>query len=48
MSVNTQKYTELLQELEGKATLVAVSKTKPVADLQALYDLGQRDFGYRY
>ena len=48
MSVNKLKYTELLKELEGKTTLVAVSKTKPVADLQALYDLGQRDFGYRY
>ena len=29
-------------------TLVAVSKTKPVADIQALYDLGQRDFGENY
>ena len=48
MSINIQKYTELLQELEGKANLVAVSKTKPVADLQALYDLGQRDFGENY
>ena len=48
MSVNKQKYTELQKELEGKATLVAVSKTKPVDDLQALYDLGQRDFGENY
>lgn len=48
MSVNIEKYKELLQELEGKATLVAVSKTKPVEDLQALYDLGQRDFGENY
>jgi len=48
MSVNKQKYTELLQELEGKATLIAVSKTKPVEDLLALYDLGQRDFGENY
>lgn len=29
-------------------TLVAVSKTKPVSDIQALYDLGQRDFGENY
>ena len=48
MSVNKQKYTELLQELEGKAILIAVSKTKPVEDLLALYDLGQRDFGENY
>lgn len=48
MSVNIEKYKELLQELEGKATLIAVSKTKPVEDLQALYDLGQRDFGENY
>ena len=29
-------------------TLVAVSKTKPVADIKALYDAGQRDFGENY
>ncbi len=29
-------------------TLVAVSKTKPVSDIQALYALGQRDFGENY
>jgi PLP dependent protein len=48
MSINTEKYKSLLTELNGKATLVAVSKTKPVADIQALYDLGQRDFGENY
>ena len=48
MAVNTEKYKEILKELNGKATLVAVSKTKPVEDLQALYDLGQRDFGENY
>jgi len=36
-------------ELSSKdVTLVAVSKTKPAADIQALYDLGQRDFGENY
>lgn len=30
------------------ATLVAVSKTKPLEDIKALYDLGQRDFGENY
>jgi pyridoxal phosphate enzyme (YggS family) len=29
-------------------TLVAVSKTRSVAEVQALYDLGQRDFGENY
>lgn len=48
MSVNTEKYTSILNELDGKATLIAVSKTKPVADLQEFYDLGQRDFGENY
>ena len=48
MSINTQQYQKILTELHGKATLVAVSKTKPVEDIQALYDLGQRDFGENY
>jgi PLP dependent protein len=48
MSINTKKYQEILTELNGKATLVAVSKTKSVADIQALYNLGQRDFGENY
>jgi pyridoxal phosphate enzyme (YggS family) len=48
MSINKEKYTQLLQELTGKATLVAVSKTKPVDDVQEMYDLGQRDFGENY
>lgn len=48
MPINSEKYTQLLKELNGKATLVAVSKTKPIEDIQALYDLGQRDFGENY
>ncbi|MEJ7586117.1 MAG: YggS family pyridoxal phosphate-dependent enzyme [Ferruginibacter sp.] len=48
MPVNTENYRSLLAELKGKATLVTVSKTKPVADIQELYDLGQRDFGENY
>lgn len=48
MSINKEKYTSLLTELNSKTTLVAVSKTKPVADLQDLYDSGQRDFGENY
>jgi pyridoxal phosphate enzyme (YggS family) len=48
MSINTTKYQEIINELHGKATLVAVSKTKPVEDIQQLYDLGHRDFGENY
>ncbi|MEP6674778.1 MAG: YggS family pyridoxal phosphate-dependent enzyme [Ferruginibacter sp.] len=48
MSINTTAYKNILAELNGKATLIAVSKTKPVEDIKALYDLGQRDFGENY
>jgi pyridoxal phosphate enzyme (YggS family) len=36
---------QLQRELEGKATLVAVSKTKPIEALEAAYQQGQRVFG---
>ena len=29
----------------SEVTLIAVSKTKPVEDLQEIYDAGKRDFG---
>lgn len=48
MAINSTKYKEILDELNGKATLIAVSKTKPIEDIQALYDLGHRDFGENY
>lgn len=48
MAVNKGKYREIIAELEGKATLVAVSKTKPVEDILELYHVGQRDFGENY
>ncbi len=48
MGINIEKYTALITELDEKVTLVAVSKTKPVEDILALYDLGQRDFGENY
>jgi hypothetical protein len=48
MAVNPEKYKEILAELDGRAELVAVSKTKPVEDIRALYALGQRDFGENY
>jgi PLP dependent protein len=48
MSINKKKYEGIINELDGKATLVAVSKTKPVEDIIELYNLGQRDFGENY
>ncbi len=47
--VNKEVWEQLTNELGAKAaTLVAVSKTKPLSDIKALYDLGQRDFGENY
>jgi pyridoxal phosphate enzyme (YggS family) len=47
--INESKYQEIIRGLQAsKVTLVAVSKTKPVADIMALYDLGQKDFGENY
>ena len=47
--VNEEAYRQISEELSAKgATLIAVSKTKPVEDIQALYNIGQRDFGENY
>lgn len=49
MAVNEGKYQEIMEELSAKnITLVAVSKTKPVEDIEAMYKLGQKDFGENY
>jgi hypothetical protein len=49
MAVNTEAYFGINAQLQAKqVTLVAVSKTKPVSDIQELYDLGHRDFGENY
>jgi pyridoxal phosphate enzyme (YggS family) len=48
MDINKEKYKEILSDLNDQATLVAVSKTKPIEDLLGLYALGQRDFGENY
>jgi PLP dependent protein len=49
MSINITQYNALQAELNPQQVrLVAVSKTKPVADIQELYHLGQRDFGENY
>lgn len=47
--VQVETWRRLVDELLASgATLVAVSKTKPVTDIRSLYDLGQRDFGENY
>jgi PLP dependent protein len=44
-----QNYKKILAELKpAKVQLLAVSKKKPVGDIKALYNLGQRDFGENY
>lgn len=49
LSVNPEVYKNLTNELAAKRIrIVAVSKTKPVEDINALYQLGHRDFGENY
>ena len=49
MPVNEKNYFDLVAFLKPyQATLVAVSKTRKADEIQALYDLGQRDFGENY
>ena len=49
MPINVEEYNRISTALALKhITLVAVSKTKPVEDIFALYNEGQRDFGENY
>jgi PLP dependent protein len=48
MSVKKDAYQQIIQELGNGVVLVAVSKTKPSADIVELYNLGHRDFGENY
>ena len=49
MAVDLPAYFQLCEEFNSKqVTLVAVSKTKPIEDIQLLYEAGQRDFGEKY
>jgi pyridoxal phosphate enzyme (YggS family) len=49
MSINISAYKEIKQIVsQYNASLVAVSKIKPVSDILALYENGQRDFGENY
>jgi pyridoxal phosphate enzyme (YggS family) len=47
--MNRSSYHEIIEKLQPSGVqLLAVSKTKSVEEIQALYDLGQRDFGENY
>jgi len=47
--INSHQYNLILTELKASnAQLIAVSKTKPISDIQELYDAGQRVFGENY
>lgn len=49
MPVSESSFREIQSVLnQAHATLVAVSKTKPVEDIEVLYQLGQRAFGENY
>lgn len=45
MTLIASNISKLKQSLSAEVTLVAVSKTKPISDLQEAYDAGQRVFG---
>jgi pyridoxal phosphate enzyme (YggS family) len=46
--IDREAYRKILTDINGKAVLVAVSKTKTADDVLALYNEGQRDFGENY
>ena len=49
MAVNEKAYHQIIQEFANSSvTLVAVTKLKPASDIEALYKLGQLDFGENY
>jgi pyridoxal phosphate enzyme (YggS family) len=48
MTLTIDTYRSILDRLGGGVQLVAVSKTKPAADILALFAMGQRDFGENY
>jgi PLP dependent protein len=47
--MNRNNYSDIIEKLKPFGVkLLAVSKTKSAEEIQALYDLGQRDFGENY
>ena len=45
---NIKKYNSLKSQIHSDVTIIAVSKTKPIEDLQEAYEIGVRDFGENY
>ncbi|MCB0779686.1 MAG: YggS family pyridoxal phosphate-dependent enzyme, partial [Flavobacteriales bacterium] len=48
MSTLEERYEAIRARVPAGVKLVAVSKTRSVEEIQALYDLGQRAFGENY
>ena|ERR1700761_3317273 len=48
MGIDLGVYRDLQRTLNERVRLVAVSKTKTIEDILALYEAGQRDFGENY
>lgn len=48
MSGITENLNSLLKQIDGRAKLIAVSKTKPDSDILEAYEAGQRAFGENY
>jgi pyridoxal phosphate enzyme (YggS family) len=48
METLAERYARIKATLPPHVTLVAVSKTRTVEEIRALYDLGQRDLGENY
>jgi len=48
MPFNIEKYNSLKSAIPTDVTIIAVSKTKPIEDLQEAYEIGVRDFGENY
>jgi len=48
MSIIAQNIADIIKQIDGRAKLVAVSKTKPNEAILDAYDAGQRAFGENY
>lgn len=48
MPFNSDHYNKIRSEVPADVSIVAVSKTKPISDIQEAYNFGVRDFGENY
>ena len=48
VQANVQAVRERVNKISETATLIAVSKLKPLSHVKAAFDAGQRDFGENY